>query len=489
MSVETSSFVTMHTARLDSDASRTVTRLVLPREDEAGSSLRAQQLADRVDAVPTHEATEVVRENLERFADAHVDFASDVLHNSRIAGSLLHSHRNIDSAHEMLMGMAFTSEFATEAAAICNPSVVIHPDQSGMKPGAMRLAVSLRAIGEGHISSLCFAEAIIEKGSWTFLPRVTPPALANVLEGEGAFGSSASTRPPFDRQLAMASTNVGQLPVYLTEAEPGESWPPNDRRRVDAGPNHDLGRRAGDTVMLYRATFAASTNLSQRILLPEVFDEAHGIEDARFVSTIDDNGVPSYRASYVAFDGSAAVPRLMTSPDLVTFEVFKMTGPGTVDKGLALFPRQVNGDNLALTRTGWQDISLARSDDGLHWFATDLLYTPSGTWEILKSGNCGSPIEIDQGWLVVTHGVGPVRGYSIGAILLDKDDPSLVIGRLAKPFIYTTGTNVDGYVPNVVYSCGGIVHEGTLWLPFAEGDNCVRVASMKLDDLLAAMTP
>ncbi len=489
MTIETSSFVTMHPARLDADPSRLVTRLVLPREDEAGSNLRAQQLVDRLDAIPTHEATDVVRENLERFAGAHVDFARDILHNSRIAGSLLHDHTNLDASHEMLMGMAFTSEFATEAAAICNPSVVIHPDQSGLKAGTMRVAVSLRAIGEGHISSLCFAEAIIGKHSWAFQPRLTPPALADVVEGEAAFGSSASTRPPFDRRLEMASTNVGQAPAYAASAEFQTINGIPNRRRTNAGPNHDLGRRVDDKVMLYRATFDPSTHLSQRILLPEVFDEAHGIEDARFVTTVDENGVPGYRASYVAFDGTAAVPRLMISPDLLSFEIFKMTGPGTADKGLALFPRQVNGENLALTRTGWQDISLARSHDGLHWFATDVLYTPSGTWEILKSGNCGSPIEIDQGWLVITHGVGPVRGYSIGAILLDKKDPTLVIGRMAKPFIFTMGINVNGYVPNVVYSCGGIVHDGTLWLPFAEGDNCVRVASLEIDDLLAAMTP
>jgi predicted GH43/DUF377 family glycosyl hydrolase len=155
---------------------------------------------------------------------------------------------------------------------------------------------------------------------------------------------------------------------------------------------------------------------------------------------------------------------------------------------LALFPRKVNGEHLALTRSGWQDISLARSIDGLHWYATDILYTPTAVWEILKSGNCGSPLEIDEGWLVVTHGVGPMRGYAIGAILLDKEDPTMVIGHLKEPIIFTAGINTEGYVPNVVYSCGGIIHEGTLWLPFAEGDSHVRIASVDVADVLAAMT-
>jgi len=495
MTVETSAFVKLHEARLDADASRMVTRLILPREDEAGGVHRAQQLADRLDAIPTHEATDVVREAIERYSSAHVDFASAVLHNARIAGSLLHDHINLDASHEMLMGMAFTAEFATEAAAICNPSAVLHPNQKGLKAGEIRVAVSLRAIGEGHISSLCFAEAIVSKDSWNFLPRDYPPAVADIVEGEDAIGFSASTRPRFDRQLAMASTNVGQAPSYASpsansfvgENTSGPADTVYDRRQGETVTASSFGRRAGDTVLLYKASFDPSSTLSQRILLPEVFDEAHGLEDARFVHVTDANGASEYRATYVAFDGSSAVPRLMVSPDLVTFESYKMTGPGTADKGLALFPRQVNGENLALTRSGWQDISLARSVDGLHWFATDVLYTPSAIWEILKSGNCGSPLEIEQGWLVVTHGVGPVRGYSIGAILLDKNDPSIVIGHTAQPFIFTAGTNVAGYVPNVVYSCGGLVHEGTLWLPFAEGDNCVRVASIVVGELLAAM--
>lgn len=487
MSIETSDFVTMHEARLDSDPSRLVTRLALPREDEPGGRHRAQQLADRLDLIPTHIATEVVRSALERYSPAHVDFGQEILHNARIAGSLLPDHMSVDASHEMLLGLAFSSEYATEAAALCNPSAVLHPDQGGLEPGEIRVAVSLRAIGEGHISSLCFAEAIVAKGSWTFVDRAYPSAVAEIFEGEGAHGPSASTTPRYDRQLAMASTNVGQAPAYPDAPRHVAPDGTYDRRHNDLIADESFGRRAGDSVLLYKAMFAPTSHLSQRVLLPEVFDEAHGVEDARFVRTQDAEGNVEYRASYVAFDGSAAVPRLMVSRDLVSFEVYKMMGPGTTDKGLALFPRKVNGENMALTRTGWQDISLSRSADGLHWFATDVVYTPSGIWEILKSGNCGSPIEIEQGWLVITHGVGPVRGYSIGAILLDKDDPSIVIGSLTEPFLYTVGLNTEGYVPNVVYSCGGIVHEGTLWLPFAEGDNCVRVVSIELDDLLTAL--
>jgi predicted GH43/DUF377 family glycosyl hydrolase len=487
MSLKTSAFVTMHKASIDRDPSRMVTRFVLPREDEPRGYLRAQQLVDRLDAVPTHDAAAVVQTLQERFVGAHENFTGDVIHNATVVDSLLTGHTTLDEAHQLLIGMAFTSEFATESAAVCNPSAVVHPDQSGLKPGSLRVALGIRAIGEGHISSLCFAEAIISNGTWRFLPRAYPLAVADVVVGGGLSDPYTSERAQFERKIEMASTNVGQPPSYASAAGLMAEERLNDRRRSNSTVGQGLGRRAGDTVLLYQATFSSSSKLTQRVLLPEVFDEAHGVEDARFVLTTTDDGTPEYRASYVAFDGSAAVPRLMVSPDLQSFEVYKMTGPATADKGLALFPRKVKGEHLALTRTGWQDISLARSVDGLHWYATDILYTPSEIWEILKAGNCGSPLEIEQGWLVITHGVGPMRGYAIGAILLDKADPTIVIGRLTEPFIFTEGTNTEGYVPNVVYSCGGIVHEGTLWLPFAEGDNQVRVASVEVRELLAAM--
>lgn len=487
MTVKTASFVTMHESCIDPDPSRTVTRFILPREDELGGHLLAQQLVDRIAAIPTHDVTEVVGGLLDRFSSAHVDFVADVLRNANVVSTLVTSHTALDKSHELLVGMAFTSEFAAEAVAVCNPSAVIHPDQSGLEPATIRVALGMRAIGEGHISSIGFAEAIVTKDSWTFLPRTYPPMLADISEDDSPKGSPASNRLRYARQIEMASTIIGQQPTY--DALPGRGA----NERVRDGRHHDVKldqgflQRASDTSRLYQATFSPSSRLSQRVLLPEVFDEAHGIEDARFVATVDSDGAIEYRACYVAFDGRVARPRLMISRDLRSFEVFQITGPATSDKGLALFPRTVNGEHLALTRSGWQDISLARSLDGLDWRTTDVIYSPTAVWEILKAGNCGSPLEIEQGWLVVTHGVGPVRSYSIGAILLDKDDPSIVIARLVEPLIFITGTNLADYVPNVVYSCGGIVHENTLWLPFSEGDTRVRVVSIGITELLAAM--
>ncbi len=487
MTVEAASFVTVHEARIDRDPSRMVTRLVLPREDELGGYLRAQQLVDRIAAIPTHDVAEVVRTYLERFSQAHEDFPAEVRRNASVVATLVSGHATLDESHQLLIGMAFTSEFAAEAVAVCNPSAVIHPDQSGLEPGAIRVAVGLRTIGEGHISSIGFSEAIVTKDSWTFLPRTFPPVLADISDAVSPTSSETSARLDYDRQIEMAATVVGLQPTYDHVPGQGARERVRDRRHHDSTTHQPIHRRASDTARLYDAAFSASSTLSQRVLLPEVFDEAHGIEDARFVATVSPDGTTEYRACYVAFDGRVAVPRLMISPDLRSFDVFQMTGPATADKGLALFPRKVNGEYLALTRSGWQDISLARSIDGLDWRATDIIYSPTAIWEILKAGNCGSPIELDQGWLVITHGVGPVRSYSISAILLDKDDPSIVIARLTRPLIFTSGTNVDSYVPNVVYSCGSIVHEGTLWLPFSEGDSCVRVASITVADLLAAM--
>ncbi|MEY4102115.1 MAG: hypothetical protein RIR88_249, partial [Actinomycetota bacterium] len=201
------------------------------------------------------------------------------------------------------------------------------------------------------------------------------------------------------------------------------------------------------------------------------------------------DGSTEYRGCYTAFDGKMAVPQLMTSGNLREFEIHSLTGPATADKGLALFPRTINGQHLAITRADWQNIALARSDDGYFWKTSDVLYRPQQPWEIVKTGNCGSPIELDEGWLVITHGVGTMRRYSFGALLLDKTNPDRVLATLTSPLITTEGSQNDGYVPNAIYSCGGLLYDGTLWLPFSESDKRVRIASIPIQELLSNMTP
>jgi predicted GH43/DUF377 family glycosyl hydrolase len=239
----------------------------------------------------------------------------------------------------------------------------------------------------------------------------------------------------------------------------------------------------------YEVQFDADLSLSQRVLLPSAAEESHGMEDARFVLFTGDDGSVEYRATYTAYDGRHIAPRLLTSPDLRVFAAHRLAGPAARNKGLALFPRLVNGVHLSLCRSDGESTSLAYSDDGFVWGTPQPLQVPSASWETLQVGNCGPPIETDAGWLVLTHGVGPMRVYTISALLLDLVNPGRVIKRLPDPLLSTASDEREGYVPNVVYSCGGVVHDGRLWIPYGIGDARISVAWVDVAELIDAMVP
>jgi predicted GH43/DUF377 family glycosyl hydrolase len=238
----------------------------------------------------------------------------------------------------------------------------------------------------------------------------------------------------------------------------------------------------------YAVTFAEDVALEQRVLMPSAAEESNGMEDARFTLFVDGDGSTQYKATYTAYDGHRIAPRLLISPDLRAFQTHRLAGSAAANKGMALFPRLIGGRHLALCRTDGESISLAASDDGLVWSGSTTIHRSIAAWEVLQVGNCGPPIETDRGWLVLTHGVGPMRTYSIGAILLDLDDPSRVLGRSRRPLLEPRGDERDGYVPNVVYSCGGFVHEDLLWLPYGIDDARIAVACVPIDEVLAELT-
>jgi predicted GH43/DUF377 family glycosyl hydrolase len=239
----------------------------------------------------------------------------------------------------------------------------------------------------------------------------------------------------------------------------------------------------------YEARFADDVELSQQVLIPAVAEEKFGIEDARFVRFMNDDGTTEYRGTYTAYNGLDVAPRLIVSDDMRTFRTSRLTGPAARNKGMALFPRKVGGKYLALCRSDGETSSLATSEDGMTWGDAVAIHEPLTGWELLQVGNCGSPIEVNEGWLVLTHGVGPMRTYAIGALLLDRDDPSKLLARLDEPLLHPADHEREGYVPNVVYSCGGVVHHGVLWLPYGIGDARIGVAWINVNELIEAMTP
>jgi len=458
---------------LQPDPSRVIDRTLSFGALPDGSS-RAAAIAGRVLALPEQTVGTLLAGLLAQFGERHDHLEQQLLDRAADLEQHVGGHA-LSEDRQMLLGAVFTAEYAVEAAALCNPSAVLHPDRSGLPDGQERLAVSLRGVGEGHVSSIGFVEALVGPGpQWSFVPRGRPLAQGVVAPGRWRREHLAAVL----QHTGLLTTVVQQLVEGLPEQSSSDD--------VEAAlEGHDEARRVAASS--YRRCFD-DVELSRRVLFPTAPDERAGMEDARFVRCTDDDGGVEYRATYTAYDGKRILPRLITSPDLATFTTHRLAGPASTNKGMALFPRRVGGRHLALCRSDGETTSLTSSDDGFTWDTPHAVLPPAHPWELVQVGNCGSPIETEHGWLVLTHGVGPMRVYSIGAVLLDLDDPSRVLRRLDAPLLQPGPDEQEGYVPHVVYSCGGIVHDGRLWLPYGVGDVRVRVAHVELDALLSAMT-
>jgi len=479
-----------HAAELAANSDRVVTRLFLPGEGPASGHSRTTEIAARVLAIPPGRADTIAAELIADLSRRHLDPASVFERNAAAIESRVADVSALTTAQRVLLGATFTTEYAVEGAALCNPSAVEHPDQGGLEPGQLRVAIATRSIGEGHVSSITFAEAVIDADDeWVFTERQYPLAQAAISEGTWDHSHLHRALEHEGRLNELSSAALRQLParfpVSALEAAlaglPAELTTHRDSR-IDSDSLHRMAASA------YEARFDHNTALSQRVLLPTAADEDHGMEDARFVRFTDADGEVDYRATYTAYDGSAVAARLITTPDLEDFAMHRLSGGAAGTKGMALFPRVVGCEHLALSRSDGESISLARSDDGMVWTDTAVVHRPTEAWELVQTGNCGSPIETPAGWIALTHGVGPTRTYALGALLLDRDDPSRVLGRTTEPILRPGRERAGGYVPNVIYSCGGLVHNGVLWVPFGIDDSRVGVFSIGVDELLASMT-
>ncbi len=474
------------------DPARTVAQLFLPGEEAfllRGRS-RSVEIVARILALTDAEVRAQAEHLLVGFTDRHVGLVDTLLHHATVIASRVGTAVELSPERQVVLGATFTAEYALEGAALCNPSAVPDPDQSGLGAGEVRLAVSLRAIGEGHISSIGFATAVVGPGrEWRFEPRTGPPVPGTVRPGVWQRTHLAAVLEDGGRDDELGSAVLRALP---------ESFEGPDLDAALARVPHELlGRpRASETMEFlrglvsstYEVTYPLGVSLAQRVLLPSAAEERRGMEDARFTRFVDADGTVDYRATYTAYDGAAIAPRILVSADLRTFRTHRLAGPAARNKGMALFPRKVGGRFLALCRSDGESTSVARSDDGLVWGVPTVVHRPVAPWEVVQVGNCGPPIETPDGWLVLTHGVGPMRVYSIGAVLLDLDDPTRLLAHTAEPLLVPGADERDGYVPNVVYSCGGFLHDGTLWIPYGVDDVRVSVAVVELDGLLASMT-
>jgi len=487
----TSETVPVHhvAAALRPDPSRVLARLFLPGEELPGGRSRAGAVVARVLQLPERDVERLAAELIDDFSSRHRHFDQTLLQHAAVISSHVQAAPPTSTARDLLLGASFTSEYAVEGAALCNPSAVPHPDQTGLQSGQLRVAVSLRGIGEGHISSIGFASAVVGPGPvWVFEPRAAPIVA-------GASAGTAWHSEHF-RDVMSDNADIDELAHSILDGLP-DSFTDGDLEQALAEAHPDLLYRAAGPhtvdvlrrliASAYQVTFPESTSLAQRLLWPTAVEESNGMEDARFVRFTEPDGEVTYRATYTAYDGRHIAPRLLTSPDLRVFQAHLLAGPAARNKGMALFPRLIAGRHWALCRSDGETNSVASSGNGLHWEAPTALQSPLAAWEVLQVGNCGPPIETDAGWLVLTHGVGPMRCYAIGALLLDLADPTVVLGRLDRPLLQAGTDEQEGYVPNVVYSCGSLVHDGRLWLPYGIGDARIGVAWFQLDTLLARL--
>jgi len=429
---------------------------------------------------------------LAEFRDRHQRLHRFLLARYEAVKQHLLTDRTLSENRKLLIGSYFTQEYALESAALFNPSISWHPDQRGVPGGSKRFIVSLRATGEGHVSSLCFRSGLIDAQGKIMLDKptgfVTPPEVVPNAEYE---------KPLFGRKLVELGLTDGLVEQVFATIDERFTLEDLDRAvqlalRRHPERRHEWEPLAKAIIALAEANYEVQcdpeSDISERIIFPYSPTESNGIEDARFVEFTDEDGSTRYCATYTAFDGDVTFPQLVETEDFLHFKISTLNGPEVKDKGMALFPRKINGLYAMLSRQDGENLYLMYSDMLHFWYTKQILLKPTYPWEFVQIGNCGSPIETDAGWLVLTHGVGPMREYSIGAVLLDREDPAKVVGRLSEPLLAPNENEREGYVPNVVYSCGGLVHGNLLVVPYAMSDYASTFATMPLQEVLDAMT-
>jgi len=476
---------------LRADPARVLARLFVPgHELLPDAQSRATSVLQRILALDEPEVDRSLARVRDRFSARHRDLPGVLRAHADQIAHRLPDGAVLSAARRALLGATFTQEYAVEAAALFNPSVVAHPDQSGLPAECCRLVLSLRAVGEGHLSSVEFRTGVLGPGGQLHL------------DAAGGHVEAGQVRPTTHHRDLLAARLAEQgddaegarfllsrLPERFVDADLDTALAALAGQRVTrlgSASTQDLARRL--VSCSYEVDFPRETALDERVLWPHGPSESHGIEDARFVRSRAHDGTVTYRATYTAFDGAHITPQVIETADFRSFRLSQLAGPAARDKGMALFPRTVGGRHLALARWDRESIALATSADGRWWERGSTLHRPGRAWELVQTGTCGSPVETDAGWLVLTHGVGPMREYALGALLLDLDEPHRVLGALPEPLLTAGMGERDGYVPNVVYSCGALLHRDRLLLPYGVSDSSVRFALVDVPRLLELLT-
>jgi predicted GH43/DUF377 family glycosyl hydrolase len=472
--------------KIQGDPSRVITRLHIP-----DGAHRIRKIIQRITDLPDMDAEKLLEEIMLDFSERHKDIRRVFERSLNEVRDHVPRDAVLSETKRALIGAYFTMEYSIESAALFNPSIVLHPDQSHLDKGSLRFIMSLRAIGEGHVSSIVFRSGVLDRDNTFIFDPVSdyverPDILLN---------------PVYDRHLFQLKLNemgvcneitahlLGQLPEDFTYNELKGRIGALRARPIfsEARQNQTFEIMYWLANSNYEINFRPDHRISERVIFPVSENERNGIEDARFVQFFDDDGEVTYYATYTAYNNFKILPQLIETKDFIKFKVITLNGKAVKNKGMALFPRKIDGSYVMLSRQDGENNHIMFSDNIHFWQKSQIIQEPTRPWEFIQIGNCGSPLETDKGWIVLTHGVGPMRQYCIGAMLLDLENPARVIARLKEPLLAPREEEREGYVPNVVYTCGAIFHNSDLVIPYGMSDITSGIATVRVSELIDCM--
>ena len=472
--------------KIQGDPSRVITRLHIP-----GGAHRIRKIIQRITDLPDMDAEKLLEEIMLDFSERHKDIRTVFEQHLNAVKDYVPRDAMLNDVQRALIGAYFTMEYSIESAALFNPSIVLHPDQGDLDEGSLRFIMSLRATGEFHVSSIVFRSGILDRHN-TFL--FDP--ISDFVETPDLRFDPVYKRNPFQRKLnEMGAGNeitahiLNQLPEDFTYNDLLEKIGILRAKPLfsEASQNRTFKIICWLADSNYEVVFHSDHRISERVIFPVSKNESRGIEDARFVQFFDDNGEVVYYATYTAYNGITILPQLIETKDFITFNVLTLNGEAVQNKGMALFPRKIDGRYAMLSRQDGENNHIMFSDNIHFWQKSQIIQEPEHPWEFIQIGNCGSPLETNEGWIVLTHGVGPMRQYCIGAMLLDLENPTKIIARLDEPLLAPHEKEREGYVPNVVYSCGALIHNNELIIPYAMSDINSGIAAVEVRELINCM--
>ncbi len=483
--------VIRHKVKFNPDETKVITKFF------EVDKVRIYKIFTRILDLPDEKIKLLFSQVMNNFSNRHVNIKRIFKDNFERINSMLDItiYDDLSLEKKLLIGSYFTMEYSIESAALFNPSIVPHPNQGNLKSGQLRVIISFRAVGEGHMSSIVFQEGIVSKNGSIKMSPTSP-----LVEKAKIIPNVTHSKKKYTLKLKDLGSYkyieeiLNELLDEFTVKELDKSVE-RFKKNINSSESNmpEIDRAIDELYWLvssnYEIEFDDDHEVSERVIFPKARTDVRAIEDARFVHFTDENGTQRYYGTYTAYNGFSILPQLIETKDFCRFKISTLLGSGSQNKGMALFPEKINGKYAMVSRNDNENLFIMFSDNIQYWENPILLKEPEFFWEFIQIGNSGSPIKTEKGWVLLTHGVGPMRTYTVSAILLDLEDPTKIIGVIEDPILIPEESERNGYVPNVVYSCGAIQHENIVVLPYAVSDSRSGIATLNMKDLLALMKP